>query len=63
MATITAKQKALEVVQRLPPDATLEDVIEQLYFLYKVERGLAEADAGETVSHEEALAEREHWRA
>ncbi|CAN5280983.1 hypothetical protein BH20GEM2_BH20GEM2_17860 [soil metagenome] len=62
MATITAKQKALEVVQRLPPDATLEDVIEQLYFLYKVERGLAEADAGETVSHEEALAEREHWR-
>jgi predicted transcriptional regulator len=63
MATITAKQKALEVVQRLPPDATLEDVIEQLYFLHKVERGLAEADAGETVSHEEALAEREHWRA
>lgn len=62
MAAVTAKQKALEVVERLPPESTLEDVIEQLYFLYKVERGLAEADAGDTVSHEEALAERERWR-
>lgn len=62
MTAVTAKQKALAVVERLPPDATLEKVIEQLYFLYKVERGLAEADAGDTVSHEEALAEREQWR-
>lgn len=63
MITNDAKQKALEAVQRLPAESTLEEVIEQLYLLYKVERGLAEADAGDTVPHEEALAERAQWRA
>jgi hypothetical protein len=35
----SAKQMALEAVQRLPDDATLEDAMERLYFLHKVERG------------------------
>ena len=53
MAANTAKDKILQAVQSLPPDATIEDAMERLYFLAKVERGIAEADAGETVSHEE----------
>lgn len=55
MTTITAKQKVLETVRRLPEDATIEDAIERLYFLFKVERGLAEAEAGRTVPHEEVM--------
>lgn len=62
MSAVTAKEKALEAVEGLPADATLEDAMERLYFLYKVERGLAEADAGESVTHEQAKAERERWR-
>ncbi len=62
MSAVTAKEKALEAVEGLPADATLEDAMERLYFLYKVERGLAEADAGETLTHEQAKAERERWR-
>ncbi len=54
MAPATAKQKVLEVVQQLPADATVEDAMERLYFLAKVERGLAQADAGETVPHAQA---------
>ena len=61
MSAVTAKEKALEAVEGLPADATLEDAMERLYFLYKVERGLAEADAGEIVTHEQAKAERERW--
>jgi predicted transcriptional regulator len=53
MAASSVKQKVLEAVEQLPPDATVEDAMERLYFLYKVERGLAEADAGQTVPHEE----------
>ncbi len=48
------KRKILEAVQKLPEDATFEDAIERLYFLAKIERGLAQAEAGETVSHPEA---------
>ena len=54
MAPTTAKQKVLEAVQQLPPDATVEDAMERLYFLAKVERGLAQADAGNTVPHAQA---------
>ena len=54
MADAGAKKKILEVVERLPDDATIEDAIERLYFLAKVERGLRETDAGLTVPHLEA---------
>ena len=49
-----AKKKILEVVEQLPDDATIEDAIERLYFLAKIEKGIREADAGLTVSHDEA---------
>ena len=50
----TAKQKVLEAIQGLPADATLEDAIERLVLLAKVERGLAELDAGQGIDHSEA---------
>ena len=37
-----------------PDDATVEDAMERLYFLAKAEEGERQADAGQTVSHEEA---------
>ena len=48
------KQKVLEAVETLPADATIEDAMERLYFLAKIQRGLEQADAGDTVTHEEA---------
>ena len=55
MATETVKQKLLQVVERLPDTATLEDAIERFCFLAKVEEGLHLSDAGETVPHAEAV--------
>jgi hypothetical protein len=37
-----------------PPDATIDDAIEQLVFLAKVEAGLAELDRSEGIPHDEA---------
>ncbi len=54
MSGSSAKQKVLEAVRKLPADATLEDAIEGLILLAKIERGLAELDAGEGVDHAEA---------
>jgi hypothetical protein len=51
MADSHVKRKILDAVQSLPEDVTFEDVIERVVFLAKVERGLAQADVGETVSH------------
>jgi predicted transcriptional regulator len=55
MATETVKQKILQIVEGLPDTATLEDAIERLCFLAKVEEGLRQSDAGETVPHTEAV--------
>jgi len=54
MAEPKAKERVLEAVRDLPDDATVEDAMERLYFLAKIEEGLRQAEAGETVSHEEA---------
>ena len=51
-----AKERVLEAIRALPDDATLEDAMERLYFLAKVEEGLRQADTGETLSHDEARA-------
>ncbi|TKB91112.1 MAG: hypothetical protein E8D40_09150 [Nitrospira sp.] len=55
MATDTMKQKILQVVQGLPDTATFEDAIERLCFIAKVEEGIRQSDAGETVPHAEAV--------
>ena len=54
MSDTTAKQKVLEAIGKLPADATVEDAIEQLVLLAKIEEGLAQLDAGQGVEHSEA---------
>jgi hypothetical protein len=54
MSGSTAKQKALEAIERLPANATVEDAIERLVLLAKIEQGLAQLDAGQGVEHSEA---------
>ncbi len=56
MPDTTVKQQALNAVQALPDSATFEDVLERLLFISKVERGLAEADAGKLIPHEQVKA-------
>ena len=53
MAEVTAKRKAVEAVEALPEEATLDDAIEKLILLRKVERGLRQRESGEGISQEE----------
>ena len=43
----------IEAIRELPPDATVDDAIERLVFLAKIEEGLAQLDRGEGVPHDE----------
>lgn len=53
MASGEMKQKIVETIERLPEAATIEDAMEQLYFLAKLERGVEQSRGGDTISHEE----------
>jgi hypothetical protein len=50
--TQQSKTEIVRAIQELPDDATVEDAMERLYFLSKIERGLEQSD-DETISHEE----------
>ncbi|ARA93424.1 hypothetical protein AWN76_009830 [Rhodothermaceae bacterium RA] len=60
-ATLSAKQASLRLIERLDEDVTFEDIIYELYFLQKVERGLKDVKEGRTLSHEEVRKEFEKW--
>jgi len=58
---MTTKEQMLQAIRELPDEATVEDAMERLYLLYKVERGIAQADAGQKVPQEEARARMARW--
>ena len=54
MSARTTRDRIIEALENLPPDATFDDAIERLVFLAKIEAGLAELDAGKGIPHDEA---------
>jgi predicted transcriptional regulator len=59
--TNTPKQAALKIIQQMPADASLEDIMYELYFRQRIDRGLQELDAGQTISHEEVKRNLIQW--
>lgn len=55
------KKQILKAIEELPDDASVEDALERLYLLYKIERGIRQADAGDLISQEEARRRMERW--
>lgn len=55
------KQQILKAFEDLPRDAGIEEALDQLYLLYKVEKGLAQADRGELISQDEARRRMAKW--
>lgn len=53
MTDPSPKQQALQAVEQLPEDVTLEDAMERLYFLEKIARGREHVREGRTVPHDE----------
>ena len=50
----TVRERILQALEDLPPDATFDDAIERLVFLAKIDEGLGELDAGKGIPHDEA---------
>ena len=57
------KAEIIASLQRLPEDATIDDAMEWLYVMAKVETGLAASEAGDVVSQEEVEREMAEWQA
>ena len=47
------RDQMIEAIRELPADASVDDAIERLVFLAKIEEGLAQLDRGEGIPHDE----------
>ena len=55
------RDKALEAIKEFPQEFELEELIERLVFVEKVEKGLQQLDNGKTVSHEQVKEMSQKW--
>jgi predicted transcriptional regulator len=58
---VELKQQMLKAIQELPDDASVEDGIERLYLIHKIEKGIAQTEDGQLVSQEEARNRMAQW--
>jgi predicted transcriptional regulator len=56
MSTIMEKDEAHRIIDRMPPDATWDDLMREIYVREAVERGLADSKAGRTKDVKEVRA-------
>ena len=56
-----AKQQMLKAIEELPDDAGIEEALDRLYLLYKIERELRQADRGELLTQEEVRERMAKW--
>ena len=56
MPTVMEKEEAHKLIDRLPPDATWDDLMRENYVRQAIERGLADSRAGRTQDVKEVRA-------
>jgi len=55
------KEKALEAIQEMSEDFELEELIERLIFIEKVEKGLQQVAEGKVIPHEDVKKMIKQW--
>ena len=58
----TAKEELKKLLEQQPEDSSTEELVRQLTFHVMVQRGLADSDAGRTISNEEMGRRIRSWR-
>jgi len=56
-----AKEQVIHMIQSLPEDATIDDIMAELYFKLQVDAGLRELDEGKGIPHEEVQKRMSKW--
>ncbi len=57
----TEKEDILKMIQNLPDDISMEDIIEAIYVRKKIEKGLKDSKEGKLYTNEEAKERLAKW--
>lgn len=55
------KEKVIEVIQSLPDEFSIDDLVERLIVLHKIDTGLHQVGEGQTLTTSEARKKLEQW--
>lgn len=55
------KQEVIKMIQSLPNEATIDDIMAELYFKSQVDAGLKELNEEKGISHEEVEKRMSKW--
>lgn len=58
---MTSKEIALKTIERLPEDASWEEIQERINFIAAIRKGLRELDEGKGISHDKVRQEFAEW--
>lgn len=56
------KSEILKAIQFMDDNVTFDEVIERLYFLYKVNKGLKQVETEDTLTHDEVKQRIKTWQ-
>jgi len=59
---MVSKSEFIKALEELPDEATIQDAMDRLYVLYKIEQGLADIEAGRVLSDDELSARIGQWQ-
>lgn len=55
------KEQVIQMIQNLPDDVSVEEIMAELYFRFQVDAGLKDLDEGKGISHEEVEKRMSKW--
>jgi predicted transcriptional regulator len=58
----STRDAVVEMIRKMPDDPTLADIMDALLVRQKIEEGIRQANAGQTVPHDEAVKRLAKWR-
>lgn len=59
---VNLKMEAMNVLETLPDNSSLEDILYQIYVQGEIAKGLEDIKQGRVITHEELLKEVETWK-
>jgi len=57
-----SKKEILEIIRQMPEHVTPGQVLERLYFLQQIQKGLDDVAGGRTLAHDRVRAKMARWR-
>ena len=61
MSMLKTKEEVINMVKQMPEEVNVVDIMAELYFCQKVNRGLENLDKGKSISHKQVKQRMKKW--